>query len=753
MAKTLPVDKGLQLLALTALGVLILVVDVEATKPFRDGKETFLLVFAGLLSWGLAWGVLRNKVAPGPLRYTLLLFPFAALGCFNLWESLNQSNLLAGQAAGLPRQTSYLMRQYSLALAAIPFGWAAAGLALEKRGASRIGFLLTVICAILALGTGIEMVGQQLGKDWHPFLGKAEVIQGTQELKTHYFASLGNSNFLAGMLAMLFFVSVPWRRDESFSLRLGKGILCVVLFCEILLCRSKGAILGLAFGLLFCGSMSAAMVSNRRKAEGTTLLSRRNRGLVMGVAGALALGLLVLGTVIRSNDALYRQWSETLRLRGESVSQRILLAYTGLEMWKTSPWTGIGPGQFRIRFLPEISRLLETEEGELFRERVDRLKSFRPVNIHNDYLQILVEWGVLGYVSFLAFLAAVLGAGWREGISLSGVSGFRRSCISGAVAGLGYALFEFPMHLPPHLALLAFLLGVGLAIGPSPARPSRSLLVRIPLSILALLLGVFLQVQGWGIGIASHIGTEARVALSESETAQRQLTARFRQAQSLDPGNSEWDLQLARLEWKLENNPTRAIKTLREGAAISDDPSFSLLEALIAVEQGKWNDAVYALKPLRSVGGYLPGVGYVEGRIAEARGDTGAALQAYGRDLRALANFPPELRESLHPDLFRLRLRYGTLLEEAERYPEAIEQYRELSEMPSDIPLGLIRLGTLYRDRVQDYPSARRILEQALDRAEKTAPSSEVQRIQSELEKVRHLERETRIEMPVLREG
>ena len=65
-----------------------------------------------------------------------------------------------------------------------------------------------------------------------------------------------------------------------------------------------------------------------------------------------------------------------------------------VEMWKDHPWTGIGPAHFQIR-LPNY----RTKDVQV-----------HPVYVHNDYLNTLSDWGIVGGIIVLTFLGIASGS-------------------------------------------------------------------------------------------------------------------------------------------------------------------------------------------------------------------------------------------------------------------------------------------------------------------------------------------------------
>ena len=96
-----------------------------------------------------------------------------------------------------------------------------------------------------------------------------------------------------------------------------------------------------------------------------------------------------------------------------------------------------------------------------------------PIYAHNDYLQLLSEYGIVGAVTFLGIFFAVH---WRHGWIDARRLGPKRIAISrrlasnamamntGALGALAayvvHSMFDFNLHIPANVLLLAFVFGI-----------------------------------------------------------------------------------------------------------------------------------------------------------------------------------------------------------------------------------------------------------------------------------------------------
>lgn len=114
----------------------------------------------------------------------------------------------------------------------------------------------------------------------------------------------------------------------------------------------------------------------------------------LGLAGALLVVVAVVWGVNRYS-AHARERLEPL-LAGQVELTRPLMWRAGIELWRTSPWVGTGAASYNVLFDQHRARGFLTE----------------PLWTHNDYLNTLSDYGVVGLILWIGAGAAVLAIGW-----------------------------------------------------------------------------------------------------------------------------------------------------------------------------------------------------------------------------------------------------------------------------------------------------------------------------------------------------
>lgn len=161
-----------------------------------------------------------------------------------------------------------------------------------------------------------------------------------------------------------------------------------------------------------------------------------------------ALGLLVMLLIggvltVKKTDFFERRIRMAMQSNQLEMNTRSDLWHAALRMWQDHPWWGVGPGHYDLRF-------------RAYRASTTQLQ---PERVHNDYLNLLADWGGVGAAIVLVGLG-LLAWGilkiWRKvqrdgGIFASSQSD-KFAFVLGATMGLlalaVHSLLDFNLHIP-----------------------------------------------------------------------------------------------------------------------------------------------------------------------------------------------------------------------------------------------------------------------------------------------------------------
>lgn len=249
-----------------------------------------------------------------------------------------------------------------------------------------------------------------------------------------------NPNHLAGFLEMLLPLGIAYTIVGRMKpvLRILLGYASLVIAVGIGLTLSRGGWIATAAALLVFF---------------TILLFHRGFRL----PAAVALIVLLAGGLyyVPKSSLVHERIESALKESSTREYIRYKLWLPSVKLWQESPWLGIGPGHFDYRF-----RSVRPQEVQL-----------RPDHTHNDFLNTLVDWGVVGLALVLLALGLVAGGvmtSWRRVGGAAPDLGSRRSnrfafVLGGSIGLLAlflHSVTDFNMHIPANAILAVALMAL-----------------------------------------------------------------------------------------------------------------------------------------------------------------------------------------------------------------------------------------------------------------------------------------------------
>ncbi len=340
-----------------------------------------------------AWS-LRKRARAG-----LITGDWLALG----WVAAASISGLAGASVSL--------EALLLSIAPVPLFWAAARVS-ETRLARALWLgALAESAVVLLQYSGLDPLSWF---GWHP--------EAFSSPRMRVYGTMGNPDFVAAWCC----ATLPFCWSEV--ARAGRNRTARV---------TRWAALGLQVAaILATGSRVFALVLPLQAVLEATSKKRRRRAWMLALPLAAAPLLL----------APTRPISDTLR-------GRLYLAQVSVSHWRQTPVTGYGPGLFETKFAqwqPEwLQGHRQDSDAARFAGAVD--------HAHNDYIELLAEYGPLGLGVFLGLAGWMAARAWR-GFAQS--DGTLRAAAVGAASLLVIAVVDFPFHRPAEWSLFWLFAGI-----------------------------------------------------------------------------------------------------------------------------------------------------------------------------------------------------------------------------------------------------------------------------------------------------
>lgn len=487
-------------------GILALVLGILVFGPLAMGAVG---AFEFLVLQALAVGVLglwtirlwvneRPKLLWPPLCWAVLAFAIYAIARY------------------LTADIEYLARQELIRVLIYAFLFFAIVNNLHRQESTTVISFTLVFLAMAIAGYAVYQYATGSDRVWHlvkPYQGRGS---GTYICPNH----------LGGFLEMLLPLALAYTLTGRLKpvTRVLMGYAALVMTAGIVATVSRGSWLatGFALTLLF----------------GVLALLRRYR-----LPAAALLVLLVAGLVVFVPRSFTFQSRARQLMAGDSQVRddlRFALWQPAWRMWQDHPWWGVGPAHFDARF------------GQY---RPDKVQ-MRPDRVHNDYLNTLADWGLVG-AGLVATAVGLLAWGvvrtWR-GVRVSNADiGPRNGSnkfafVIGSAAGLAailvHSVVDFNMHIPAN-AILAVTLMALLSAHLRFASDRFWISARYGIKTLATLClvagAVWLVLHGWRRGVESAWLRQADRA-EKFSPAQVQFLKR---ALAVEPNNYDTTYELA----------------------------------------------------------------------------------------------------------------------------------------------------------------------------------------------------------------
>jgi O-antigen ligase len=331
-------------------------------------------------------------------------------------------------------------------------------------------------------------------------------------------------NHLAGFLEMTLPLALAYSMAGRMraSMRILIGYAAVVILAAIAVTLSRGGWLG---AMTACFLFIFLLLGQKQyRIPALVALATLSVGALTLLPHAMSIRLR-LGRMFASSDL--------------NENTRFAIWEPALRMWRDHPLWGVGPGHF----------------DSIFRAYRPQGVQLQPDWVHNDYLNTLTDWGLIGTGIVLAawiLLFVGLLKTWRSvkpqnsdlgPVTGSGRFAFTAGSTSGLAAILAHSWFDFNMHIPANAILcvtLMALLAGHIRFASRRCWHSPPVAGRIALSLAILAASGWLMFQG---------ARRAREASLLNRAAARELFSRgqvdvYKMAFAAEPMNADTAYQI-----------------------------------------------------------------------------------------------------------------------------------------------------------------------------------------------------------------
>ncbi|MEW6234652.1 MAG: O-antigen ligase family protein [Candidatus Omnitrophota bacterium] len=291
--------------------------------------------------------------------------------------------------SGHPRSIHEFTRWFSyllLTMATIDF-------AVHTRRFLAYLYITIFVSLIISLYACLQAIGIEPFFNWSSFAWEDQSAR-------RVCATLGNPDFLAGYLVALFPATITLAIVNKGILRRFFAAVAVIQGLALVLSYSRGGWMAAFFTALLLFSLLTYLNWVREPVLFNPRITLR--GALAGLAAMTAAGAGALFFLWNEIAAAFFRLSSLTE--GSSVATRLYFYKAAFLMWLERPWRGFGLGTFTLYFYE-------------FRDK--ELSIFLPFrkhyleHAHNEYLEILSETGLIGFLLYSLLLIAAARFHWR----------------------------------------------------------------------------------------------------------------------------------------------------------------------------------------------------------------------------------------------------------------------------------------------------------------------------------------------------
>lgn len=406
-----------------AVVVLLLVIPMVAMAGYGAVDVWFLIPLAFLTMVLLVlWAIdslKRGEVRFSNSRLQLPILGIIAIGCVQLLPFGDPGNLLPGLDVSAALSIDpFATRIFTIRLFLL-FIFFAAVLAYvnAKPRAQRLVTILIVFGAAMAFaGILLKLISPEAIYGLRP---TPQAIPFGPFVNQHHFAAFMEMT-IGVTAATLIGGAVASDRKPLYIIALALMLIAVVMT------GSRGGMIGVVAVLMFLGVASYAVDRGRSSPRSEKLATALGAAALLIVAAAAAVFVAGADPLVRGIGLQETQ--------GDVTSGRTHFWAIAFRIFLDNPVLGAGLDAFGVAFTR-----YDTWNG-----------TFRVEQAHNDYLQILADAGIAGFVCVAGFIVLL----FKQATSVirRSITPGRRSIALGALAGcvgiLVHSFFDFPLRTP-----------------------------------------------------------------------------------------------------------------------------------------------------------------------------------------------------------------------------------------------------------------------------------------------------------------
>jgi len=261
-----------------------------------------------------------------------------------------------------------------------------------------------------------------------------------------------NRNVLASFLVFAMPVSIGFLFEmTNKKLKIATGLVVILSLIALIFTRTRGAWLGFIGAMVFFASAKLTSVEGIKGIH-KSLFTKKS--LIIMFLLVISLGLLIRYDYNKPGS-FTKKFLSIADLKDPATRHRFVMWHTAIDIIKEHPLLGTGIGTFKKIYPKYQSKYLRTKKYGMF----EGLSRF----VHNDYLEVTADTGILGLGAFLWLIVTLCWTGFKR---LKRLNQSKYSpnlliiVLSSLIAVLIHSFFHYSFYLPATSMLFWLWLGL-----------------------------------------------------------------------------------------------------------------------------------------------------------------------------------------------------------------------------------------------------------------------------------------------------
>ncbi|MFB3895138.1 MAG: O-antigen ligase family protein [bacterium] len=309
---------------------------------------------------------------------------------------------------------------------------------------------------MIGTGTIVAIYGiiQYFGYDPMPWAGRT-----APKGKDIVISTFGNANYVAEYLQPVLLVTIAWFivTTTRFGMKLIASIVALIILICIIVSGAREAWVGLPMVALIGWLVLRKSTKDKDSPEvavkvPSTQKITQTKSLLIWMVIILVILVIAVG-IVHHYSSRSAGWLKNQVYSLSDVHQfqeRFLIWQIAIQMIHEHPIWGFGAGGFRINFMDHLVQFMSKEKNQIYIPTVNGWQGSNASQSHNDYLQLTVDFGLIGIAFYFWFIATLFWFGIRA-IRIATDTRRKLQCIGlflALVAILIDSMVNFPLMLP-----------------------------------------------------------------------------------------------------------------------------------------------------------------------------------------------------------------------------------------------------------------------------------------------------------------